>query len=1274
MSRKLKRGLIGASIVLGGLLIAITVLMLTPAGARLVQPFAFAALPPQVSIERMQGALAGPLTFIGIRYRDAGVDVTIKRVQVHWQPTALLARRAQIDEISIDGVQVTLSPAGTTPRKQTDGNAYALSAPLAVRIERLLVNSVQLHLAESMVPAGIESYPNRIDQLQASILLDHNGLRVADLSVTGPDITLQGSIGLPPDTQGRVGADLQSSVRLAPYAALPSRLLVSGKLHAPNVVFSASPPYSLELKADITELLSATPHLQATLSANRVQLDALRPDLPAVSIDGTLSGEGQADDLTLRPTLTVTTALPGIGDDTPVPVHLSGDIALRTNELTLKQLGARIDSADATSPAVNLLINGTVTRPPASAPGQTDNTSAQLQAAWTGLRLPLGTNPVRVLHSAQGTLSVQGTTRGYEFTGGGTAHVPPLAASPWSVQGFGEQAQLTLQALTLTQLGGELSVSGAANASADGDFDLTVSGKQLNPVALHPAFNGNADITLRARGGQFASAPFVVTEIKRIAGTLRGQALGGGGSLGWRNGAFESDKLNLQFGPTELSLSGTVDKRADVQWSLRTPDLGTLIPGWAGQVQGEGKLLGPSDALELRASIQGDGIVSTAGAVDGLSGDIRASLAPGGPLDITLTTGALRIGNNPLDQASVRVNGQLDQHTLELTVDGPRARASASANGGWRQARWQGDIERLDFSVGDEQFALSAPAAVVLSANTGKIPPACIGDGVSSLCVSAAWSPQQAPVGSFDIKAVPLARFAPLLPPALTYHGIISASGELRADGGNARGKAQVLVSPGSIEQAEAAEALIRWDSATATFNLAANQLQGEAAVNLLNQGNVDARLSAGMRGFTPDQQAPLSAQLSGTLLDVPMMAALLPQVASLTGETRFEVNVEGTLGQPRVNGAINAQQINAAVTTLGIDVTNAELNLLARDGAFQLTGKLNAGEGQLQVAGEYLLTDRSGKLTLTGKDFLAIDTPEISLQISPELTAKAEGNTIDLSGSISVPQARIAPADLSGAVTVSEDQVIVVNGQVPEQGHDGWQVISNVTVKLGNSVNFDGYGLKARVEGNLRATDRPGEITIASGELSILDGVYKTYGQELSIDRGRILYSQSPLANPGLDIVATRAARNDVTVNMSVRGSLREPVLALSTEPPSSQADALSYLVLGRPVSTLQSGEQALLDDAATRLGLAGAELLAQQIGRRVGLDEISIEDTDDQSRASLVIGKYLSPRLYVSYGLGLFETFNNLLVRYDLTERVAVQTQTGAEQSADLLFSVEK
>ena len=92
-------------------------------------------------------------------------------------------------------------------------------------------------------------------------------------------------------------------------------------------------------------------------------------------------------------------------------------------------------------------------------------------------------------------------------------------------------------------------------------------------------------------------------------------------------------------------------------------------------------------------------------------------------------------------------------------------------------------------------------------------------------------------------------------------------------------------------------------------------------------------------------------------------------------------------------------------------------------------------------------------------------------------------------------------------------------------------------------------------------ATSRPASAT---GELAIRDGSYRAYGQNLDIRTGRLLFAGGPLTTPGLDVEAVRRPASDVLVGVRVRGTLREPVFALFSEPDMSQSRQLSWLVLG--------------------------------------------------------------------------------------------------------------
>ena len=132
-------------------------------------------------------------------------------------------------------------------------------------------------------------------------------------------------------------------------------------------------------------------------------------------------------------------------------------------------------------------------------------------------------------------------------------------------------------------------------------------------------------------------------------------------------------------------------------------------------------------------------------------------------------------------------------------------------------------------------------------------------------------------------------------------------------------------------------------------------------------------------------------------------------------------------------------------------------------------------------------------------------------------------------------------------------------------------------------------------------------------------------------------------------------------------------PKLALFSDPAMEQSDMLSYLLLGVPTNKATSAQGAALSGAAASLGLTGGDMLASKLGDAFGLEEMRIESGDTVEESSLVLGKYLSPRIYVSYAAGLFDQSSTFRMRYTLSRRWTVQTETGIVSGADLLYSLE-
>src|SRR3546814_15682718 len=74
----------------------------------------------------------------------------------------------------------------------------------------------------------------------------------------------------------------------------------------------------------------------------------------------------------------------------------------------------------------------------------------------------------------------------------------------------------------------------------------------------------------------------------------------------------------------------------------------------------------------------------------------------------------------------------------------------------------------------------------------------------------------------------------------------------------------------------------------------------------------------------------------------------------------------------------------------------------------------------------------------------------------------------------------------------------------------------------MGDDVKLRGFGLEGTLGGDLRVRAVPGREMTAVGNLEV-GGRYEAYGQKLRIERGHLVWSNGPVADPILDIRAVR-------------------------------------------------------------------------------------------------------------------------------------------------------
>jgi len=376
-------------------------------------------------------------------------------------------------------------------------------------------------------------------------------------------------------------------------------------------------------------------------------------------------------------------------------------------------------------------------------------------------------------------------------------------------------------------------------------------------------------------------------------------------------------------------------------------------------------------------------------------------------------------------------------------------------------------------------------------------------------------------------------------------------------------------------------------------------------------------------------------------------------------------MRIAGTLGTPFVNGSlritdgeIDYYQVNLGMRAVAFD---ARLS----DNGVDLGGSVRIGAGTAQAQGRLEWRDSLpyGKVHIEGSNLRVVDVPEAQIDASPDLDFTVRGHVIQAAGTVKIPVGKIVPKDLTGAVVASSDEVLV--GQAPTDPSQRFEVLSTITLALGDHVSIDTAGLTGRLTGNMTVRSGYEAITSATGELSIEQGKYTAYARKLDIQRGRLIFTGGPIGNPGIDIRAIKEFP-DVTAGVNVRGTLLQPRISFFSDPSLTQSQIASLILAGGSLESAQTrqGNEVLAQ---------GGAILAQQLGSRVGIEDVSLE-SDLTNETSLVLGRYLSPRLYVSYGVALTEQLNVLKLRYSLGNRWTVKTEVGQARGADLVYTIER
>ncbi|MGC4029062.1 MAG: translocation/assembly module TamB domain-containing protein [Steroidobacteraceae bacterium] len=898
-----------------------------------------------------------------------------------------------------------------------------------------------------------------------------------------------------------------------------------------------------------------------------------------------------------------------------------------------------------------------------------------LAGNWSQFRWPLTGAEVAVT-SAQGKYHLRGqkpwaVEASGEFS---SSELPPM---PFTVNGRLSGERFDFDDARVELLDGSAELHGLARWSPDEAWQIEGRAERIDPASLRADLPGRLSFDFNAAGAPFGGEARLAIGIGRLTGRLRNASAQGEGRAEKAAGSdvWQFHQVDLRLGRTQLQLDGKLGPQRDLNFAVDADDLSLLDPQARGRLSARGRIAGTGAAPLLLFKARGTDFSWGSVELAALNADMDLDLGPQGHTAGQIQLTGLAAGRRRLERASITLSGQPAAQRIVADIEAAPIRAGFTAQGVFSDSQWKGKLQTLLVEDVDAdrnlRLTMEAPADLAFSAQTLDLGDLCLKGAAARLCLALQRGPQSW-LTRFSAGQLPLRLLTTGLAQDVDYNGEIDLQGNAvggpgRLPTGELHGEltgAELVHHVGNnrVERIALGSGRVDASATDREFSATIGLDAGEA-------GHVQGKVQGERRGERW-QDYPLSGQLELATNGLGMLEAHVAEIDRATGKLHSDMRIGGTLGAPTIAGRLELRDTRIDVYRVNLSLQDLNLDADLDTNALRLTGQTRIGEGTAKVSGRLSWRDLEpyGDLHVEGENLLLVDVPEARIHASPNLDFKLAGRRINATGTVKIPAARLEPADLTNAVLASGDEVLV--GTEPVDPAQRWLVVSDIRLELGDAVEIDALGLSARLGGGIQVRLDENGVTRGLGELNVTSGRYAALGRLLDISRGRLLFSNGPLGDPGIDLRAQKEFP-DITAGVNVRGTLRAPRMTFFSEPSIPQSQIASLILAGGSLESVQNSNQ---NGAARNDLLAqGGAILAQQFGNRVGIEDVSIE-SDLSNETSLVLGKYLSPRLYVSYGISLAEAINTLKLRYTITDNWTIKTESGKARSADVVYTVEK
>ncbi|MCB1689839.1 MAG: translocation/assembly module TamB domain-containing protein [Halioglobus sp.] len=870
-------------------------------------------------------------------------------------------------------------------------------------------------------------------------------------------------------------------------------------------------------------------------------------------------------------------------------------------------------------------------------------------------------------------MSSSGSLRTQLFEVVGTASALGYDALRIVAQGQHESGKITLSTLSIEDASGgnELHANGDVMLSDGYSWSLLLESSGLDVPRISDAVKGRVDGSIQLAG----SAEDGRWEARVVDVALQGQVNGLPARIRGFTGLdselrLSASALQAQLNGAQLSAESPGEASGPSHLHLIVEDVGRWYSGGRGRFEANAEVSANREQVELRGSLQGlqwSGLSIERATVAGTY-DLAAGHA------FSLDTDWQQVSTPVTTFSELRLSAKGDALKQSIAVSG-----SGDIQGTLRVAgtlegdQWQGTLAATQLQTPIGEWVLAEAVAISGSRSQEQVTlnAHCWRHQYAQLCPGALLLGAQGSGGvtlDSDLEIL-----ADILPSDLDVKGDV----QLRLDARWAPEQAIVMSGKAATGAVLITQHFEEGDSASFGWDKADIGVTSTSAGLQIDGGMLrdSRRILALNLLLPPDRQEAISGSVVVNKLRLGALKPFVPSLSALAGELSGDVSLAGTIDRPQGFGKLALEGGHFAIAGNPTQLENLGLTLQVQGTGAKIRGAGLLGGGNLALTGRVDLDPTlQMELNIHGAEHNILYPPTTEMLISEALKVTLRKDLLELTGEINILDGVLEIEALPEGSVALSPSVIEVNAEGETLSEDlPFKQRINVQIHIEDRFRVTGDMLETTLGGDLRVQQRPGQPLQIFGNLNTSGGEFRAYQARLQIKRGTVSFTGPP-TNPAVNVRAERRiASSGVTVGVRVQGPIEDDLqLEIYSDPTMSQTEAMSYLVRGRGIDA-----GAGLDGTSAALSMASGVVnrseLVNELNRIPGVSNIEFGAEGSDTDTAATVSGYLGERIYLSYGVGLYEPVNVLTTRFYLRSRLWLEVVSSIENSVDLYYSFD-